>query len=196
MQGGGGRGIFTKVNTSAIHYFSFGLNVIFISWFERNWAPRRLNNRLSFKQTFTTADALKWLMAKMKAYLHSLYCVSPVHVTDQRYCWEQDTAGFVGVFLHRLQHVVNADLRRETENRNNRWRNIKRSILYIDTNIYLCITQEAISKFKKKKSRCHLYLAFLTHSLTSLGLFYKFAFRFAKIFNLKIATSCNPRITF
>lgn len=157
------------------------------------WITDSLSNKLSQPQM-----RLKWLMAKMKAYLHSLYCVSPVHVTDQRYCWEQDTAGFVGVFLHRLQHVVNADLRRETENRNNRWRNIKRSILYIDTNIYLCITQEAISKFKKRKAqcRCHLYLAFLTHSLTSLGLFYKFAFRFAKIFNLKIATSCNPRITF
>lgn len=47
---------------------------------------------------------------KVTAYLQCLYCLGPIHLTNLGYCCEQETAGFVGILLHRLQHVVNTDL--------------------------------------------------------------------------------------
>lgn len=52
----------------------------------------------------------------MQTYLQSLYCRGPVHLTDLRYGRQQNAAGFVGVLLHRLQHVVYADLRHTKTN--------------------------------------------------------------------------------
>lgn len=53
------------------------------------------------------------LFRRMRAqtYLQSLYCRGPVHLADLRYGRQQNAAGFVGVLLHRLQHVIHADLR-------------------------------------------------------------------------------------
>lgn len=47
---------------------------------------------------------------RMQTYLQSLYCRGPVHLADLGYGRQQNAAGFVGVLLHRLQHVVHADL--------------------------------------------------------------------------------------
>lgn len=37
--------------------------------------------------------------------------MSPVHLADLRYCSQQDAAGFVCVLLHRLQDIINTDLK-------------------------------------------------------------------------------------
>lgn len=52
----------------------------------------------------------------LQTYFQCLYCRSPVHLTDLRYGCQQNAAGFVGVLLHRLQHVVHADLRHTKTN--------------------------------------------------------------------------------
>lgn len=54
----------------------------------------------------------KRLVMKVAAYLQCPYCLGPVHLTNLGDGCQQNTAGFVGVLLHRLQYVVDADLQR------------------------------------------------------------------------------------
>lgn len=65
------------------------------------------------RPSFTTPWQAEWKkkhIMKVTAYLQCLYCLGPIHLTNLGYCCEQETAGFVGILLHRLQHVVNTDL--------------------------------------------------------------------------------------
>lgn len=61
----------------------------------------------------TTPLLAEWkrLIMKVAAYLQCPYCLSPVHLTNLGDSCEQNTAGFVGVLFHRLQYVVDADLK-------------------------------------------------------------------------------------
>lgn len=58
----------------------------------------------------------KWVTIKLTAYFQSLHCLSPVHLTNLGNRSQQDTASFVGILLHRLQHIVNTYLRQKGEN--------------------------------------------------------------------------------